>query len=70
MMSYLQPATPVPARYNYTDTYFLGKNSEADQPSLRRYLQLRFDPAWLRQAQLSMRHPHHHEIRKLSNSIL
>ena len=51
-------------------TYFLGKNSEADQPYLGRYLQVRFDPAWLTQAQLVMRDPHHHEIRKLRNSIL
>ena len=32
-------------------TYFLGKNSEADQPPFGRYLQLHFDPAGLSQAQ-------------------
>ena len=51
-------------------TYFLGKNSEADQPPFGRYLQLRFDPAGLSQAKLFMHHPHHHDIRKLSCSTL
>ena len=51
-------------------TYPLGKNSEADQPLFGHYFQLHFDPAGRSQAQLFMRHPRHHETRKLSCSTL